>query len=71
MVNIKYGNNYHIKSDNQTVEITFNDGNCLFSQTVVNGKCGEKIAVDFCEERILLSDGKTLKRVRDSLTVVD
>ena len=71
MVNIKYGSNYHIKCENQIVELTFTDGSSLYSQTVENGKSTDKNVVDFCEERILLGDGKTLKRVRDSLTIVD
>lgn len=71
MVNIKYGSNYHIKCNNQTIEITFTDGNSLYSQTVKNGKSEDKVVVDFCEEKVLLSDGKTLKRVRDSLVIVE
>ena len=71
MVNLKYGNNYHIKFENQTVTITFTDGNTLFSQTIIDGKPENKVTVDFCEEQVVLNDGKRLKRVRDSLMIVD
>ena len=71
MVNIKYGSNYHIKCENQDIIVNFTDGNSLFTQVVVNGKAQDKTVVDFCEEKILLNDGKFLKRTRDSLTVVD
>lgn len=71
MVNIKYGNNYHIKNDGQIIEIIFTDGNTLYKQTVQNNRVEENLTVDFCEEKFLLNDGKTLKRTRDNLLVVD
>jgi hypothetical protein len=71
MVNIKYGSNYHIKCENDKILITFTDGNTLYSQTIENGKSLDKEVVDFCEEIVPLSDGKTLKRVRDNLTIVE
>ena len=69
-VNVKYGNNYHIKNTNGVIEIEFSDGNCLFKQTVTGEKVGEKTLIDYCEEKIVLYDGKILKRIRDSLTVI-
>ncbi|MBO5889088.1 MAG: hypothetical protein J6Q58_03000 [Clostridia bacterium] len=69
-VNIKYGNNYHIKSVNGVIEVEFSDGNCLYKQIVTGEKAGEKTLIDYCEEKITLYDGTTLKRVRDMLTIV-
>lgn len=69
-VNIKYGSNYHIKKVNEVTEIEFTDGNCLYKQTVVGDKPSEKSLIDYCEEKIILYDGKTLKRIRDSFTII-
>ncbi len=70
MVNIKYGKNYHIKNNNGVIEVEFSDGNCLYKQSVVNDKAGEKTLIDYCEEKIVLYDGKTLKRIRDLITII-
>ncbi len=69
-VNIKYGTNYHIKNSNGIIEIEFTDGNCLYKQSIVGEKSKEKELLDYCEEKIVLYDGKTLKRIRDTLTII-
>ena len=70
-VNIKYGNNYKISSLNGIISVEFTDGNKLYEQTISLDKVSDKVLIDYCEERIVLVDGKKLKRVRDMLTVVN
>ncbi len=68
-VNIEKANNYHITKTQEGYMVEYNDGFKLYELNIVNDSVASKNAKDFCDERILLSDGKILKRVRDILTV--
>ena len=69
-INIKYGKNYHIKVVGGQVIIEFTDNNKLFQQVLESNGITESLKVcDFCEEKLILSDGKFLKRVRDNLII--
>ena len=68
--NLKYGKNYHIrKGQNDSLIIEFTDGKSLYNQTLQDDVLTSQCVVDFCEERIKLSDGKILKRIRDNLII--
>lgn len=68
-VNIEKANNYHISKTEEGYLVEYNDGLKLYEINIINDSVAQKTVKDFCDERILLSDGKILKRVRDVLTV--
>ena len=68
-VNLRSGTHYHISINNNVKTVEFTDGIKLYGQNVELNSGGGKNILDYCEERIKLSDGKTLKRIRDVLTV--
>ncbi len=66
--NLKYGKNYHVKvNENGDLTLEYTDGKSLYNQTLSAGNLSSQVLVDFCEERIVLSDGKVLRRIRDNL----
>lgn len=68
--NLKYGKNYHVKvNENGVLTLEYTDGKSLYNQTLSAGSLSNQVLVDFCEERIALSDGKILKRIRDNLII--
>lgn len=68
-INIKFGLNYHVNVKDGVINVEYTDGNKLYCQEITNNEVKSSKVVDFCEERIVLSDSKVLKRVRDVLTI--
>lgn len=69
-INLKYGKNYHIKKgQTDTLTLEYTDGKSLFSQALTDEGLTSQTVIDFCEERIVLCDGKILKRIRDNLII--
>ena len=68
-VNIKYGLNYHVKVEDGVIKVEYTSGDKLYCQEITNNEVGKTKVIDFCEEKIVLNDGKVLKRIRDVLTI--
>ncbi len=71
-INLKYGKNYHIKNgQNDSLILEYTDGKSLFNQTLTDEGLSSPIVIDFCEEKIVLNDGKILRRIRDNLFITN
>ncbi len=69
IINLKFGDKYHLTKEGDNYAIEFSDGNKIFSQTISGNQASPFITVDYCEERVKLFNGKYLLRSRDVLSI--
>ncbi len=69
IINLKFGDKYHLIKEGNNYVIEFTDGNKILSQTIYGSQISVPITVDYCEERVKLLNGKYLLRYRDILSI--
>lgn len=70
-VNLGKGKTFSIKeiTDNKEVVVNVSDGIYLSSITVKEGAQSSKSTYAVCDEALTLYDGKTVKRIKDTIFV--
>ncbi len=66
---IGLGDNYHIINGNGVYDIEYADKSKLLSVEVSGVNTSKPIIKDYCDERLLLSCGKYLMRIRDAIII--
>ena len=69
IINLKFGEKYHLIKEDGNFIVEFSDGKKVLSQTIKDNQSSAFITVDYCEERVKLLNGNYLLRSRDELSI--
>lgn len=69
-VNLDYASNYHVLFDGENYSVEYFLNGKIYRKSIFQNATSKPEVVDYCEERVFLSDGYVFKRTRDSFVII-